>query len=199
VKVHVDVRTGARGGEMFTPDAYARRPAQQRSPFETYTDVRSILAAPRRLHRDAADADVVARRVRLAPSCAADVLDALPADVAALEFDAPFTAMGGATVPGWRTTGRIHMGGFAGRSTKVDVECNGWSTDSIELRVRPVTRRVARWGRRRQRHYFELAHRSIDELVRCMTGLVHSTSRETVLDLVRCPPMEVAVTEAARS
>lgn len=185
---------------MFTPDAYSRRVAQQRSSFETYADVRSIVASTPRSHRDATDADVVARRMRLAPDCAADVLTMLPAEIGALEFDARFSAMGGATVPGWHTTARLHIRGWhLARWTKVDVECNGWSADSIEVRFRPVTRRVALWGRRRQHHYFELAHRSIDELVRRMTAIARSTRSTPVLDLVRCPPMEVAAGEAVRS
>jgi hypothetical protein len=163
-------------------DAVGRRPGEQRSSFETLQGARSLPARPSRHGLSAADFDVVTRRAQLPFTKLGPALETFPAQVGDLEFDGPFDAVGGVTVPGWHTTGRLHHRGWrAVRWTRVDVEVNAWSRASIEVRMRPVSRRVAAWGSRRQRRYFQLAHRAIDNLVRTIAVAVRDVDGTPVI------------------
>ena len=54
--------------------------------------------------------------------------------------------------------GRLH------RNARVRLEVAEWSDRECELRLIPRTRHLRLWTERRQRRYFEAAHRAADEL-----------------------------------
>ena len=119
------------------------------------------------------DYDVVSRRVNQRSSSFRHVLHLLPLGIGQLRIDGPFTPTGDDIEPGWRTTGRLYCRelGFA-RATRVDIELRAWSQRATELRLRPVSRRLPAWSKRRQRRYFERAHHSADQLVRWLDAAV---------------------------
>jgi hypothetical protein len=52
---------------------------------------------------------------------------------------------------------------------RFDIEINAWDAQSTELLVRPRARRPHRWGGRRMRRYFDVAHATADALT-CRIG-----------------------------
>src|SRR5262245_29144196 len=120
-----------------------------------------------------ADFDVVSRRVNQRSSSFQHVLHLLPLGVGQLRFDAPFTAITDDVEPGWHTAGRLYGRGMRfTRATRVDVELRAWSERACELRIRPASRRLPMWSKRRQRRYFDHAHHSADQLVRWLDAAV---------------------------
>jgi len=80
-------------------------------------------------------------------------------------------------VPTWATRGRLSGGGMRVIPfTRVELEVSSWSSTETELLLRPVGRRAARWGRRRQDRYFSLAHLTLDRLAE--TGAVANRRRD---------------------
>ena len=69
-------------------------------------------------------------------------------------------------VPGkesWRTTARLLTG--RGRLVaRIDIEVIPWTPGSVSIQLRPLDRRASRWGPRRTRRYFALAHAGADRL-----------------------------------
>ncbi len=119
------------------------------------------------------DYDVVSRRVDQRPSSFQYVLHLLPLVVGGLHIDEAFVPIGDRVQPGWRARGRVHGHRLRWvRSTRVDIELRAWSQHGGELRLRPVSRRLPMWTTRRQRHYFEHAHRSADQLARWLEAAV---------------------------
>jgi hypothetical protein len=120
------------------------------------------------------DFDVVSRRVNQRPSSFRHVVHLLPLGVGQLRFDEPFTQVNDDLEPGWHTTGSVYTrrGPRFARATRVDVELRAWSTRACELRIRPVSRRLPMWSKRRQRRYFDHAHHSADQLVRWLDAAV---------------------------
>jgi hypothetical protein len=109
------------------------------------------------------DYDVVTRRVDGTLSETRRLVEASAARSAQLRIDAPFTAVG--ALRSWHTTGRLYAPGIRiARYTRVNLEITAWSAHTTEVRLRPVTRRIPNWGKQRQRRYFALAHRTVDEL-----------------------------------
>jgi hypothetical protein len=51
---------------------------------------------------------------------------------------------------------------------RVELEVSIWSHDATSLILRPVARNPARWGSRRLRHYFALAHLGADAAARLL-------------------------------
>ena len=94
------------------------------------------------------DYDVVSRRVNQRSSSFRHVLHLLPLGIGQLRIDGPFTPTGD------------------------DIELRAWSQRATELRLRPVSRRLPAWSKRRQRRYFEHAHHSADQLVRWLDAAV---------------------------
>jgi hypothetical protein len=117
------------------------------------------------------DFDVVSRRVNQRSSSFQYVLHLLPLGVGQLRFDEPFAPISDDDEPGWHATGRVHGSGLR-RSTGVDIEVRAWSNRVSELRIRPISRRLPMWSKRRQRRYFEHAHHSADQLVRWLDAAV---------------------------
>jgi hypothetical protein len=66
--------------------------------------------------------------------------------------------------------------------TRVEIEVSAWSSGASELRLRPVTCRAPSWGKRRQRRYFRIAHRSADEMVRWLDAAVRRRETTVVLE-----------------
>jgi hypothetical protein len=112
--------------------------------------------------------ETVTRRINRSLSSLAQVVESVAATVRPLRVELPFATAPG-TPPVLRTTGRLYgRGPRVARYTRVDVELSAWSHGATELRIRPVTRRVPAWSRRRQRRYFDVAHRTVDELARTL-------------------------------
>jgi hypothetical protein len=129
------------------------------------------------------DYDVVSRRVNQRASSLSHVVRLLPRGVGQLRLDRPFAWTGGDNIPSWCARGRLYAEGAAmTRYTRVQIELAAWSPEASELRIRPVTRRVPTWGRRRQRRYFRLAHSSVDDLVRVLDGAVRRHEALTTLE-----------------
>lgn len=67
----------------------------------------------------------------------------------------------------WRTTARLLTG--RGRLvSRLDIEVSTWAPGSVILQLRPLDRRPQRWGTRRTRRYFTLAHAGADRLERLL-------------------------------
>jgi hypothetical protein len=79
----------------------------------------------------------------------------------ALTIDTPFRLASSYPTPSWRATGRLFAQGSRAIA-RVELEVAAWSNTASELTVRPIARRPERWGRRRLRRYFALAHDSAD-------------------------------------
>jgi hypothetical protein len=97
--------------------------------------------------------------------------------IGTLRFDEPFAAIRSTPSPAWRATARLRGCGLRFvRYARVELEVAAWSDDASELRLRPVSRRVTRWGPRRQRRYFALAHRGADVVLELLTasGQMHT-------------------------
>jgi hypothetical protein len=115
------------------------------------------------------DFDVVTRRCNQRVSSVGPALASVPPVVGELCFTEAFRAFGDERFPGWRASGRLYGSDLRlVRYTRVHIEVNGWSEQSCEVRVRPVTRRIANWGKRRRHRYYRLAHDAADELVRAI-------------------------------
>ena len=115
------------------------------------------------------DYEVVTRRVNRRTSSLPRALDGLPLRVGSLCFDRPFVCRGDDAALVWRTTGLLYGRGLrVAQYTVVVVEIDAWSQHASELRLRPMTRRLPTWGKRRQRRYFRAAHDTADEFVRLL-------------------------------
>jgi hypothetical protein len=125
---------------------------------------------------------VVARRIDRASTSLPQLLSdptrfaprtALPLGTdSVLRIDTPFSATGSRSAPRWTTTGRLYgRGPRVALFARVEVEVSAWSDRAGELRLRPVGQHVGLWGRRRQRRYFALAHRSADRMVQLLTAI----------------------------
>jgi len=74
------------------------------------------------------------------------------------------TAMGHES---WRTTARLLTG--RGRLvSRLDIEVSAWAPGSVIIQLRPLDCRPQRWGTRRTRRYFTLAHAGADRLERLL-------------------------------
>ncbi|MGH9185410.1 MAG: hypothetical protein ACRD0U_06310 [Acidimicrobiales bacterium] len=121
--------------------------------------------------------DTVARRVHVAPSSLVEFLsrDALPragdrlplGGAGMLRIDEGLAAAEPTVT--WRSTGRLYgRGPRLAVYARVELRLTAWSDQGCELRVCPIARHVARWGDRRQRRYFALAHQAADDVVRLL-------------------------------
>lgn len=84
-------------------------------------------------------------------------------DAGSLVLTEPFALAPGG-LPTWRTRGRLHARAGLVRSTRVEVAVTTWSGRASQLWVVPTSTSPHRWGRRRLRRYFELAHLAADAL-----------------------------------
>jgi hypothetical protein len=100
-----------------------------------------------------------------------------------LRLTGPFTRAVSIT-EGWAAPGRI------GR-VPVDVELDEWSDRVAELRIVPRSRHVDLWTKRRQRRYFDDAHRAATALA-CVLAAAR-------LRPVRSTPRPVATTTRQRA
>jgi hypothetical protein len=66
-------------------------------------------------------------------------------------------------LPAWRTTAQLATP-RGRRVARVELEITAWSSDATELVLRPLARHPERWGKRRLRRYFALAHGGIDHV-----------------------------------
>jgi hypothetical protein len=136
------------------------------------------------------DFDVVTRLVNQRASSLQQIVGRMPPGEGHLRFHRPFIAAIDAGCPSWHATGRLYGSGLRlARYTRVNIELTAWSDHATELRVRPVTRRLPTWGKRRQRRYFQLAHRTADDLVRSLESAVHR--HDALVSVGR--PMTIAV------
>ena len=122
---------------------------------------------------------VLARRVGRPMSLAERALLGMPPDgYAGLSFAGPFerraiTGPWGSgpaerEAPADLRTGRRSV-------ERVIVELGPWAHHASELRVRPASRRIVRWGGRRQMRYFDCAHQAIDALARALEHEIPAT------------------------
>jgi GNAT superfamily N-acetyltransferase len=76
-----------------------------------------------------------------------------------------------ASVPGrqtWRTTGELRSD--RGRLvSRLDIEVGAWTPNSVFIQMRPIGCSPQRWGSRRTRRYFTLAHAGADRLERLLS------------------------------
>jgi hypothetical protein len=87
-----------------------------------------------------------------------------------LRFTKPFTPTSLRPGPAWHASARLYGHGLRlARYTTVEIEIAVWSDQACELQLRPLTRYLARWGTRRQRRYFALAHQAARELASVFT------------------------------
>jgi RimJ/RimL family protein N-acetyltransferase len=67
----------------------------------------------------------------------------------------------------WRTTARL-LGARGRLVARVDIEVARWAPDSVLVQLRPIDRGTHRWGARRARQYFTLAHAGADHIERLL-------------------------------
>jgi hypothetical protein len=122
---------------------------------------------------------VLSRRVGRPLSLAERALVAMPpGDYAGLTFVGPFerrmiVGPWGSGPPEREAPGELRTGR---RSVeRVIVELGPWAHQASELRVRPASRRLVRWGGRRQMRYFDHAHEAIDALARALEHEIPAT------------------------
>ena len=115
--------------------------------------------------------ETIVRRVPVPPSAADAAISELPSrhDLH-VELGGEFSPAPAALVPTWRTRGRLSFRRPLARFARVNVEVAQWSDKVVELRLSPVTHHMSRWGERRQRRYFDEAHRAADDLVSAIAG-----------------------------
>jgi hypothetical protein len=76
----------------------------------------------------------------------------------------------------WRTTARLLTD--RGRLvSRLDIEVGAWAPGSVFIQLRPLDHSPHRWGTRRTRRYFALAHAGADRLERLLRE--PSTARPT--------------------
>jgi GNAT superfamily N-acetyltransferase len=80
----------------------------------------------------------------------------------------------------WRTTARL-LTGRRRLVARLDIEVSSWAPGSVLIQLRPLDRHPQRWGARRTRRYFTLAHAGADRLVRLL-------DEAASLDAVGGPP-----------
>lgn len=125
------------------------------------------------------DSEAVHRRVNRTPSTLERLLadaDRLPTGTSVplgtggtLRLDAPLQSDRGGHLQAWYARGRLVGRGLRlARFSRIDIEIWPWSAESMELRVTPRARHVHRWGTRRQRRSFWLAHAAADNLLRVL-------------------------------
>jgi hypothetical protein len=131
--------------------------APEAAEWAWYPDLNIVT---RRVERSPASIDCV-----LATEAASVATRVLSASAGALSIDAPFK-QGDDLAPTWRTTGRLYGSGpRLARYARVEIEVSAYDASGCELRLRSRCRHLYRWGRRRQRRYFDVAHRSADSIV----------------------------------
>lgn len=82
-----------------------------------------------------------------------------------LQLDAPFERSSDRALPTWRAPGRlVWHGPKLVRVVHVEVDVTAWNDDTAEVSVRPAGRRVFSRGQRRERRYFDSAHRAASHL-----------------------------------
>jgi hypothetical protein len=87
----------------------------------------------------------------------------------ALTIDTPFHLISSYPAPSWRATARLFAQGSRAVA-RVELEVAAWSESTSELTVRPIARHPERWGRRRLRRYFALAHDGADRGLEILTS-----------------------------
>lgn len=118
--------------------------------------------------------DDVARRINRTPLVLGILSDPVPlaggatlalATAGTLRLDAAFERSSSGADK-WRSHGRlVGQGPRLVLFSRVEVLIAPWSRDACELRVIPRSRYLHRWGRRRLRRYWQLAHAAADALV----------------------------------
>ena len=84
-----------------------------------------------------------------------------------LLLDGPLRAVPGSLHPSWRATGQlISTRGRPVARIEVHVELSDGETGRLQLR--PLAGHPERWGRRRLRSYFGLAHLAADQTIQAM-------------------------------
>jgi hypothetical protein len=98
-----------------------------------------------------------------------------------LLLDGPLRPIPRARQPSWRATGKlISARGRPAARIEVHVElCNG---EAGRLQVRPLARHPERWGRRRLRCYFGLAHLAADQAGRAIRETAAGWERDRTED-----------------
>jgi hypothetical protein len=85
----------------------------------------------------------------------------------ALVIESPFEP----AVGEWRAYGRLVNAGWAPpRDERVELVISAWSETAAELRVVPHSTHFRRWGARRLRRWFRLAHEAADALAERLTS-----------------------------
>jgi hypothetical protein len=112
---------------------------------------------------------------------AGDALQLGPGGV--LRIDKPFSAMPSDPTRAWQATGRLYgRGPRIVRYARVELEIAAWSDDASELRLLPVARHLTRWGTRRHRRYFTLAHDGADFILELLTAAARSRHERPMRD-----------------
>jgi hypothetical protein len=101
----------------------------------------------------------------------------------ALRVDNPLRRTLGSYDMSWRADARLvtHRGRLVAR---IEMEVDAWSVDSTRLQLRPVARHPERWGARRLRRYFDLAHRAADGAARELDEIARSPQLHPLPQLV---------------
>ncbi len=102
----------------------------------------------------------------------------------ALTIDSPFRLIAEYPTPSWRATARLFSQGSRAVA-RVELEVAAWSTNTSELTVRPIARHPERWGRRRLRRYFALAHEGADRGLEILSSDEPTATRADDTEAVR--------------
>ena len=88
-----------------------------------------------------------------------------------LRLDGAFARSSDGELPTWRVPGRlVWHGPKLARTAHVEIALTAWSDDAVEVSVRPAGRRVLAWGARRERRYFDTAHRAATRIAQAVAA-----------------------------
>jgi hypothetical protein len=88
-----------------------------------------------------------------------------------LQLEGGFERSSDRALPTWRAPARLLWHGpKLVRVARVEVDVTAWRDDAAEVSVRPAGRRVLSWGHRRERRYFESAHRAATHLAHAVAA-----------------------------
>jgi hypothetical protein len=80
----------------------------------------------------------------------------------------------------WRAYGRLVTGGWIPpRDERVELVVSAWSESTFEVRVVPRSTHFRRWGARRLRRWFRLAHEAADALAARLTSCTRNLATNT--------------------
>ena len=87
----------------------------------------------------------------------------------------------------WRADARL-LNARKHLVARVELEVDGWCSDATRLQLRPCARHPERWGKRRLRRYFTLAHNAVDHTAHRLTEMAAAQEPEHVRQVATTRP-----------